>query len=686
MLNTLKLTHFQRHLQFEHTFGPGLTVCVGPNWAGKSTLLRAILYALFGTEATGIPSKGISTRGGQRAVVELGFTVDGVRYDVLRSQSKCELRRGDTLLATGTTGVTAQIESMIGPAKGFISYQVAEQGEVSHLLTLGSAALAKHINAVTGVDLVDQVLGQIKEERLLGKGRLHDSDYTRQTLERQQQAVASLEGELQGVEANLSLLKERKAKQGHVLSISYAGYQQAHENYAAWSRWYNAEQSRLAALASATDRLDAATAALQKLPDSDPQAALTAFILLTKQRQGRTELLEQQENVVRRMAQAEEELRALDGAAPVDLLPLRQEKKAADDAHQRAYARLLAKQAELNGAACPTCHRPFGTCNEAEVRLEVEALKADLAQAAERQHRAMLAVNSAERAYEAQAARQSWQATLRELSQHQAELTEKLKGLAQVSPEQVEAARVRHEQARDAASQRKVAEQALAQARQEVEANSQPAPEVPRATEQSVAAALRRYQEDYQASQETEQAISSTQARLDQISSSLATARTQHAELARQVSELEALELRMSRLDELGKYLRDNRDRFTQSAWDNLLRYAGAFVQAASDGAMQGLRRDAKGDFTYLENGEEMSLKLASGMQLAILGVAVKLALAAAIGSNFDVLLLDEVSAAASDENALRLTECLAATGQQVFLISHRPADAVVAQSVIDLY
>ena len=72
-------------------------------------------------------------------------------------------------------------------------------------------------------------------------------------------------------------------------------------------------------------------------------------------------------------------------------------------------------------------------------------------------------------------------------------------------------------------------------------------------------------------------------------------------------------------------------------------------------------------------------------MQLAILGVAVKLALAAAIGSTFDVLLLDEVSAAASDENALRLTECLAATGQQVFLITHREADAVAAQDVIAL-
>jgi ABC-type polysaccharide/polyol phosphate transport system ATPase subunit len=72
-------------------------------------------------------------------------------------------------------------------------------------------------------------------------------------------------------------------------------------------------------------------------------------------------------------------------------------------------------------------------------------------------------------------------------------------------------------------------------------------------------------------------------------------------------------------------------------------------------------------------------------MQLSILGVAIKLALMAAVGSRFDVLLLDEVSAAASDDNALRLTECLAETGQQIFLVSHREADAVAAQEVLTL-
>ena len=155
--------------------------------------------------------------------------------------------------------------------------------------------------------------------------------------------------------------------------------------------------------------------------------------------------------------------------------------------------------------------------------------------------------------------------------------------------------------------------------------------------------------------------------------------------LTQRIREAAQAEERDQALTRLAKYLRTNRDRFMRAAWDGLLTYASVFVGNASDGAITELKRTSKGDFTYVEDGREMPLELASGMQLSILGVAIKLALMAAVGSRFDVLLLDEVSAAASDDNALRLTECLAETGQQIFLVSHREADAVAAQEVLTL-
>jgi hypothetical protein len=155
--------------------------------------------------------------------------------------------------------------------------------------------------------------------------------------------------------------------------------------------------------------------------------------------------------------------------------------------------------------------------------------------------------------------------------------------------------------------------------------------------------------------------------------------------LQAQIDSLSAQAHRLQKLTQLVKYLKSNRDRFVQQTWQELLSYASEFVSEATAGDIKGIARSEQGEFVYLEDSQEMPIELASGMQRAILGVAVKLAMSAALGSSFPVLLLDEISAAASDENSLILTDLLARTGQQVFLVTHRQADSAVAQSVLAL-
>ncbi len=687
MLKAITLAHFQKHAHFSHQFGPGLTVCVGPNWSGKSTLLRAILYALFGTSGVNITAKHLATRGEKKPTVDLDFAVGGLDYHLSRSPDRCELWQGTELIATGTTGVTAKVEALIGPAKSFLHYQVARQGEAGHLLTLGSGKLAQHINAVTGIDLVDQVLALIRDEKLSGKGALLGGEHVRDDWAAQQRKLADLtKSYAERKQAEVALAQGQQELQAALPDI-YAAYVKASAAHSAWQNWQEAEAERQQTLTEATRQITTAQEALAELPPIEGEGeALDALLALQQRHQTRTDLLRRQVDTDKRLRQAQYELEKLpQSAAAADMTALIAELREAEAEHRTLYADLLAKQAELNQASCPTCKRPFGTCDEPAVQQEIDRLRAALEPATRRRQASTTAMERAERSSRQSTTRAAWETELAHYTTQLMDIATAMTAVADATDEALEAARQQHQRRQQQAAMRQVLQQTLTAAQAEVDRHRHPAPEVPRATQGEVDAALQAYQAAYQTYQEGEQALTAVRAELAHWGPALVDTRKRVEELVQQVAELDRLEQRQRRLTALGKYLTDNRDRFMQSAWDSLLNYASAFIQSASNGALQSLRRDAKGEFLYVEDGVEMPLELASGMQQAILGVAVKLALAAAIGSNFDVLLLDEVSAAASDENALRLAECLAATGQQVFLISHRPADAVVAQSVIEL-
>ena len=155
MLQQLTVTNFQKHAHLTHTFKPGLTLVTGPNWSGKTTILRAVLYALFGTSAVNVKAGNLVSRNNPGMEVVLDFQVADQRYRVVRGPKKAELYQDIALVASGQTPVTAMIESLIGDAKSFLTFQTARQGEASGLLTLGAAKLAQHIDTVTGVDTVD---------------------------------------------------------------------------------------------------------------------------------------------------------------------------------------------------------------------------------------------------------------------------------------------------------------------------------------------------------------------------------------------------------------------------------------------------------------------------------------------------------------------------------------------------
>ena len=159
-----------------------------------------------------------------------------------------------------------------------------------------------------------------------------------------------------------------------------------------------------------------------------------------------------------------------------------------------------------------------------------------------------------------------------------------------------------------------------------------------------------------------------------------------HLELAEQRAEsAKKAAAELGLVQALAKFLRKNRDRYQAAIWEQLLSYANAFIAEATSGTISRLSRSDDGTFVYHEDGFEMGVADASGMQEAILGTALKLSLGAALGVPAGVMIFDEVTAAGEESVALAVTGLLARQSSQVILISHREADSAVADHVIRL-
>ena len=74
MLNKIKLVNFGCHEQLEIDFGPGLNAVKAGVEMGKSTIFKAIAYALFGSKA--LPDSLEDTVTWGKAVAATGFKAD----------------------------------------------------------------------------------------------------------------------------------------------------------------------------------------------------------------------------------------------------------------------------------------------------------------------------------------------------------------------------------------------------------------------------------------------------------------------------------------------------------------------------------------------------------------------------------------------------------------------------------
>ncbi len=177
MLDGVELGNFLSHSDTKLGFNKGVTVFVGQNGAGKSSIIDGITFALFG-QHTRNSNKGLIRRGANQAYAKVNFSISDRRFEAIRKiDSKGTVsaqffeKKDDALipLASGERkqfgeSMTKTIESLIG--MDFDKLKVAsivQQGELNSIINADPKKFKELVNAIIGIDKLDTAFEIMKQ-------------------------------------------------------------------------------------------------------------------------------------------------------------------------------------------------------------------------------------------------------------------------------------------------------------------------------------------------------------------------------------------------------------------------------------------------------------------------------------------------------------------------------------------
>jgi exonuclease SbcC len=152
----------------------GRIAIVGPNETGKSTILEAIDYALYGLRA-GEPRTDLITWGKKEARLRLEFSCGGQRYTLQRTITESTHRarltpwsddeEDEANAVTSIREIQARIEEITGMDRdAFEKLVYVRQKDLDALRDLYRAGRAQFLNRVMGIEVFDTSAKRVKED------------------------------------------------------------------------------------------------------------------------------------------------------------------------------------------------------------------------------------------------------------------------------------------------------------------------------------------------------------------------------------------------------------------------------------------------------------------------------------------------------------------------------------------
>ncbi|OPX57557.1 MAG: DNA double-strand break repair Rad50 ATPase [Methanobacterium sp. PtaB.Bin024] len=170
IIKNLHMKNFKSHRDTRIDFNTGISLIIGGNGAGKSSILEAVSFALF-KQHTSKKIQQLITIGQKRMSVAIQFTAHGRTYRVLRERTKTSskaimsIKEGERFqsLVSGDKHVTMEVQNLLEmDGDLFLNAVYVRQGEISDLIEKTSSEKKQMIGRLLGIDSLEKAWKNIK--------------------------------------------------------------------------------------------------------------------------------------------------------------------------------------------------------------------------------------------------------------------------------------------------------------------------------------------------------------------------------------------------------------------------------------------------------------------------------------------------------------------------------------------
>lgn len=226
----LTLNNFKSYGHEVIKFGDGITVIVGENGAGKSTILEAISFALFKQHTAKKIDDLVRNGSDENMYVDLEFVSNGKEYKIHREKTKSCLK--STLLkkttskgqfipsCAGDKEVANEIQSILDiDSDLFLNAIYIRQGEIAELVDKTSSEKKQLIGKLLGLDSLEKawknlqpIISNYEKTQSELKGKLFSSEELKEEYDHKKALLGSLKEKGLDLEKQIEEVKEMKAE------------------------------------------------------------------------------------------------------------------------------------------------------------------------------------------------------------------------------------------------------------------------------------------------------------------------------------------------------------------------------------------------------------------------------------------------------------------------------------------